>query len=91
MANQSDDYTSLYWNPTEGGEKSENEYEVVEEGNRYFGGGLLRGIRESILRELRRDLARFTKSDRVYSRYVAKRSVGEEIPKVVYFVQKHDF
>ncbi len=58
LANQNDDYTSLYWNPNEAGEKSENEYEVVEEGSRYFGGGILRGIRESILRELRRDLAR---------------------------------
>jgi hypothetical protein len=67
IANQQDDYTSLYWNPEgQGGEKSENEYEVVEEGSRYFGGGILRGIRESLLRELRRDLARFTRSDRVY-------------------------
>ena len=32
---------------------------MVEENNRYFGGGILRGIRESLLRELRRDLARF--------------------------------
>ena len=56
LANQNDDYTSLYWNP-EGGEgvaKSENEYEVVEENNsNLFGGGILRGIRESLLRELR--------------------------------------
>jgi len=62
LANQNDDYTSLYWNP-EGGEgvaKSENEYEVVEENNsNLFGGGILRGIRESLLRELRRDLAKF--------------------------------
>ena len=50
---------SLYWNPEGGDQKSENEYEVVEENNRYFGGGILRGIRESLLRELRRDLAKF--------------------------------
>ena len=38
----------------EGVEKSENEYEVVEENNsNLFGGGILRGIRESLLRELR--------------------------------------
>ena len=64
-ANQGDDYTSLYWN-SEANAKSENEYEVVEENSRYFGGGLLRGIRESLLRELRRDLAKFTRSDRFY-------------------------
>lgn len=54
-----EDYTSLYWNGEEN--KSENEYEVVEENSRYFGSGLLRGIRESLLRELRRDLAKFTR------------------------------
>ena len=38
----------------EGVAKSENEYEVVEENNsNLFGGGILRGIRESLLRELR--------------------------------------
>ena len=35
-ANQSDDYTSLYWNPEANneGQKSENEYEVVEDQNK---------------------------------------------------------
>lgn len=55
-----DDYTSLYWNP---GKDSENDYEVVDQENcsRYFGSGILRGIKESLLRELRRDLARFAR------------------------------
>ncbi len=62
MKKNNDDYTSLYWNPgEENGNKSENEYEVVEESNRFFGGGLLRGIRESLLRELRKDLARLAR------------------------------
>ena len=62
-ATSNNDYTNLYWNPGEGcgNNPSENEYEVVEENSRYFGGGLLRGIRESLLRELRRDLAKFTR------------------------------
>ena len=57
---EAEDYTSLYWNGSEC-KQSENEYEVVEENSRYFGGGLLRGIRESLLRELRRDLARLAR------------------------------
>ena len=56
---EAEDYTSLYWNGSS--KTSENEYEVVEENSRYFGGGLLRGIRESLLRELRRDLARLAR------------------------------
>ena len=58
-AQNEDDYTSLYWNP---GKDAENEYEVVDQENsRYFGSGILRGIKESLLRELRRDLARFAR------------------------------
>ena len=59
---EAEDYTSLYWNgSSDGCKQSENEYEVVEENSRYFGGGLLRGIRESLLRELRRDLAKLAR------------------------------
>ena len=78
----SEDYTSLYWNPEavtdNEAAKSENEYEVVEEAQgRYFSGGILRSIRESLLRELRRDLARFSRPERLYG---GQRSSSKAVP-----------
>ena len=72
LTSKNEDYTSLYWNPeaVDGhheSAKSENEYEVVEEAHgRYFSGGILRSIRESLLKELRRDLAKFSRPERLY-------------------------
>ena len=85
LASQNDDYTSLYWNPdAEGGiEKSENEYEVVEENNGIFGGGILRGIRESLLRELRRDLARFIRPANYGASHRSKRENQDNSGKSV--------
>ena len=58
LADQGDDYTSLYWNC------SENDYEEVETENK----GGIKGLRESILRELRKDFGRFTRTDRIYGK-----------------------
>ena len=55
-----DGYTSLYFNP----DKSENDYEEVDH-EKY---NAMKSIRESLLKELRKDLGRFVKSERVCRR-----------------------
>ena len=64
------EYTNLYWQP-EDYSVYENEYEIVEDNSQRLGqashstggssgGGILRSMRESLLRELRRDLNKLT-------------------------------
>ena len=67
------EYTNLYWQP-EDYSVYENEYEIVEDNSQKLGqaghtaagcssmgsGGILRSMRESLLRELRRDLNKLT-------------------------------
>ena len=51
-----DGYTSLYFNP----DNSENDYEEVDQ-EKY---NAMRSIRDSIMKELRKDLGRFGKPDK---------------------------
>ena len=59
------EYTNLYWQP-DNYSATENEYEIVEDNSSkqsiLGSGGLLRSMRESLLRELRRDLNKITRS-----------------------------
>ncbi len=58
------EYTNLYWQPYNYS-VSENEYEIVEDNSakqpNIANGGILRSMRESLLRELRRDLTKLTR------------------------------
>ena len=58
------EYTNLYWQPYNYS-VSENEYEIVEDNSakqpNIASGGILRSMRESLLRELRRDLTKLTR------------------------------
>ena len=59
------EYTNLYWQPYNYS-VSENEYEIVEDNSakqptNVASGGILRSMRESLLRELRRDLTKLTR------------------------------
>ncbi|XP_023332022.1 uncharacterized protein LOC111704117 [Eurytemora carolleeae] len=60
-----DDYTSLYWK-----EKSseENEYEQVDPS-----ASGIHNMKESLLQELKRDIARFIKGDKLYTQPVKRR------------------
>ena len=58
-----DDYTSLYWDSSD---TPENEYEEVEANGESKGG--IKGLRESLLREIRKDFGRLLRTDRVYNK-----------------------
>ena len=63
-----DGYTSLYYN----GGKSDNEYEEVDQEK--F--NAMKSIRESLLKELRKDLGRFVKSERACGRSKTPKTLG---------------
>ena len=61
------EYTNLYWQP-DSCSVSENYYEIVEDnsskqqgGPMSGSGGILKSMRESLLRELRKDLTKLTR------------------------------
>ena len=60
------EYTNLYWQP-DSCSVSENYYEIVEDnsskqaGAMSGSGGILKSMRESLLRELRKDLTKLTR------------------------------
>ena len=65
-----DGYTSLYFN----GDRSENDYEEVD--HEKF--NAMKSIKESIMRELRKDLGRFVKSDKAsFGREKSGKSLGK--------------
>ena len=64
-----DGYTSLYFNP----DKDDNDYEEVDQ-EKY---NAMKSIRESLLKELRKDLGRFVKSEKTSGREKNPKTVGK--------------
>lgn len=64
------DYASLYWTPGMEGSCAENLYEYVDDGKGVpsgsGSGSGVKAMRESLLRELRRDLGKFIRVDKIY-------------------------
>ena len=66
-----DDYTSLYFNA----DKSDNDYEEVDQ-EKY---NAMKSMRESLLKELRKDLSRFVSSDKLRGRNKNPKSFGKSV------------